>query len=1092
MRKSTQVIITFAAVLLCGAFMTGCSAKARMARHQDRADKYFADGDFSKAEVEYLIALRLDSANAHTISRLGDIYYQQGRFRRAYAYVAKASELVTNDLDLHVKLGTIYLIAHMPKEAKEQAEWVLDRSPTNAEAPDILAESISSKAELDAVRARLEKLSKQIGDTAPLQLAFAVMDFTAGDLKGSETALQRALTLDPKYSGAYYCLGNMYAAENKLKEADAAFKTATDLSPVRSPKRLGYANFKIQTGDLEEGKRLLAEITKAAPDYLPAWLREAEIALVEKKYDDCDATINQALTKDPDNYDALILRGRLLLTQGKPDKAVVEMDRMAALYDRSPEVQYLLAVAHMGVNDPTKASGDLAKALFLRPNFPEATLLLAQIDINKGDLSSAINSLTALIRTQPSGDAYLMLAMAYVSQKNYDQALSAYGKLAEMLPKNPEFPMLSGMVYVQKNDMAQARKSFEKSLELAPQYLPSLEQLVNLDISANQFTAALNRVNKQTDQQLGAARQLLLAKIYMARAQNLANGDAKIGSGDAKLNVPIAQADVNQAETALHKAIEMEPGRDAAYLLLAQLYVSSGKEQVALDGLNNVVSKTNNPAVYLQIGMIYETLKDYAKARDAYEKVIAAQPDSGPALNNLSYIYAEHLVDLDKALTLAQKARQLAPRDPSTADTLGWVLYKKGDYTHARPLLEESVSKMSELAEVQFHVGMARYMMDDEAPARTALQEAASSTENFSGKEEAARRLAILSMDVGTADAKTKADLEKRLQDDPNDPVVASRLAAIYERDGALNKAAQTYELSLKQNSQNARIMGRLARVYINLNQPDKAMDMAKDAHKLAPEDAVITCMLGRLAFQSGDYTWAANLLQDAAPRLSNRPDVQYDLAWSYYTVGRVNDAEKTMQSASPGLTGTRQADAKQFLAMIAAAKAPTPAATAQATQILGTNANYVPAIMASAIQADQQGKSDDAGKLYERVLAKYPAFVPATRNLAILYAEHPADDQKAYDMGSKARQSYPDDIQLERALGILAYRRSDFNRAAQLLQDSSQTLTSDAELFYYLGMAQYQLKHMPQSKAALQRATALKIQGKPADDARKVLAELK
>ena len=92
--------------------------------------------------------------------------------------------------------------------------------------------------------------------------------------------------------------------------------------------------------------------------------------------------------------------------------------------------------------------------MFLRPNFPEATLLLAQIDINKGDLSTAINSLTGLIRRQPSGDAYLMIAMAYVSQKNYDQALSAYAKLAEMLPKNPEFAMLSGMVYVQKNDPA--------------------------------------------------------------------------------------------------------------------------------------------------------------------------------------------------------------------------------------------------------------------------------------------------------------------------------------------------------------------------------------------------------------------------------------------------------------------------------------------------------------------------------------------------------------------------------------------------------------------------------------------------------------
>ena len=93
----------------------------------------------------------------------------------------------------------------------------------------------------------------------------------------------------------------------------------------------------------------------------------------------------------------------------------------------------------------------------------------------------------------------------------------------------------------------------------------------------------------------------------------------------------------------------------------------------------------------------------------------------------------------------------------------------------------------------------------------------------------------------------------------------------------------------------------------------------------------------------------------------------------------------------------------------------------------------------------------------------------------------------------SKARTTtYPDDAPLGRALGVLAYRRGDYSRAAQLLQESSLTLTSDGELFFYLGMAQYQLKHMPQSKVALQHALTLKIQPKPADDARKVLAELK
>ncbi|HEY2082393.1 MAG TPA: tetratricopeptide repeat protein, partial [Verrucomicrobiae bacterium] len=200
MRKTTQTLITLAAAAVCAMLITGCSAKARMVRHQRRADTYFADGDYSKAEVEYLIALRLDRANPHNISRLGQIYYEQGRFRIAYAYISKASELLPDDMSLHVKLGTILLNLHGFKEAAEQAELVLDKSPTNVEAPDILAESVTSRVELDKAQKRLEKLSKQIGDTAPLELAFGIMDFISGDTNGAEAALNRALVLNPKYA----------------------------------------------------------------------------------------------------------------------------------------------------------------------------------------------------------------------------------------------------------------------------------------------------------------------------------------------------------------------------------------------------------------------------------------------------------------------------------------------------------------------------------------------------------------------------------------------------------------------------------------------------------------------------------------------------------------------------------------------------------------------------------------------------------------------------------------------------------------------------------------------------------------------------
>jgi len=56
-------------------------------------------------------------------------------------------------------------------------------------------------------RLRLERLSRQVGDTAPLQLAFGTLHLRGGDLKAAETAFKRALALDPKSSAAYSGLG---------------------------------------------------------------------------------------------------------------------------------------------------------------------------------------------------------------------------------------------------------------------------------------------------------------------------------------------------------------------------------------------------------------------------------------------------------------------------------------------------------------------------------------------------------------------------------------------------------------------------------------------------------------------------------------------------------------------------------------------------------------------------------------------------------------------------------------------------------------------------------------------------------------------
>jgi len=561
MRKTTQVFFTLAAALLLATCLTGCTSRFKEARAQRAADRYFAQTNYSKAEIEYLIVAQLDNANSHAMSQLATIYFDQGRFRRAYAYGLRASQLSTNNVDLHVKLATIYLTAHKLKEAHDEAAWILAKSPTNTVAPEILAESVSSLEELHKVRDSLDKLSKQIGDTPPVEVAYSVLYYALNDLKSSEAAAQRALAMDPKSASAYSILASVYVAQHKLKEADAAFKNAADLSPIRSARRLSYANFKIRNGELEEGKRLVQEITDKAPDYVPAWLRSAEIALAEKRFSDCDKLISQALSRDPDNYEALLLRGRLDLVQDQVDKAVGDFDHMATLYDRSPEAQYYLALAHLGINDPGRAATDLNKALFLQPGNPEATVLLAQLNVRKGDTSAAITSLTDLLKKRPGiAEAYLLLANAYFAQKDYDQAVAVYDQMTPYFPKSPQIPLFRGAVLERQKKFAEARKNYEKALEMAPNLITAQEDLMNLDIADENYAAAFDRVDKVRKQNPGPAADMLLAKVHIAHANSITTQAAKTNRAVRRMaDVPATQDDVKQAEAALLRVIDAKP-----------------------------------------------------------------------------------------------------------------------------------------------------------------------------------------------------------------------------------------------------------------------------------------------------------------------------------------------------------------------------------------------------------------------------------------------------------------------------------------------------------------------------------------------------
>jgi tetratricopeptide (TPR) repeat protein len=125
------------------------------------------------------------------------------------------------------------------------------------------------------------------------------------------------------------------------------------------------------------------------------------------------------------------------------------------------------------------------------------------------------------------------------------------------------------------------------------------------------------------------------------------------------------------------------------------------------------------------LGVLYELSGESDRAIERYEEAIRYNAELAEAKNNLAYLYANSGRNVDRALDLAQDAKAMLPDNPSVADTLGWVLYKRGVPSAAIGYLKEAEAgtdpKDASLAEVRHHLAQAYAANGDTEEAIAAL-----------------------------------------------------------------------------------------------------------------------------------------------------------------------------------------------------------------------------------------------------------------------------------------------------------------------------------------------------------------------------------
>lgn len=960
-------VMPWIAVLLVA--MTGCKRDAPVGKgHLDRAEKYFAAGDYGSAEVEYKNVLRATPGNPVALRRMGTIWEARGGPYQAGGYFQKAREQAPGDVVARLGLARSWLALGNHSAARTEALEVLKIEPTSGESLVLLAKSSFSEADINDAGSRLKAREKD--ENASIHMARAILAMKRKDLVAAGSEIGRAASLAVDSPEVMLMKARWHLARREEQEAETSLQQAVKLAPARSPERIAYATYLLSRDRRSEGVSLLEKTTAEAPDFLTPWRMLAELAMADRDPEKAEELLEKVFARSALDLEGGILQATLLLVKadgtGTAD-AIRLLEKLRDVYPPNALVEFQLAGARLKEGNPKAADEALDRALRIQPDMRDALLLLGRLRLSQARFDEVARSMESFLRRHP-GDIEPTLLLAEACRKGGKavEAETALEKIANPPDSDPRWHLERGLVLQVLGKTGDARNAFEKVLALDSSHLAAAAELVELDVLGGDYDSALRRAENQRELHPKSA----LPHVLMASV--LAN-----------------QSKLKEAEENLKTAMRLEPGMLAAYELLVKIYAATGRMEEAVGQLERVrkIDPGNLPFL-MTLGSIYQGTGRKAEARECYEEVLKKDPGFVAASNNLAVILSESPAeDLDRARRLALIARSSMPDDGSIADTLGWILFKLGDFKRAQEVLGDAAAKAPDNPVVRFHYAMACRAMADESAARDAFRQAVTSQPDFPGRTEAMAHLASLEATIEPGETGIRV-LQEQVARDPSDAIARLRLGGLFEAENRHREAADAYEGALKVNAELQQALSRLAHLYAGpLDDARKADDCARRARVLNPGDAKAAAILGALAYRAREFERADLMFRESLAAIKDDTGLMIQGAWAAYSVGRLDAAQELMETVIARSQDSGElADGKRFLEF-QGGDCPSDAIN----RALESDPAYVPALMARAARAEKKDGTA-AVEDYEKVLEVFPRFAPARSAIKRIRAQEKPD----------------------------------------------------------------------------------------------------
>lgn len=358
-----------------------------------------------------------------------------------------------------------------------------------------------------------------------------------------------------------------------------------------------------------------------------------------------------------------------------------------------------------------------------------------------GDKSGAADLYARLLDGKPSTRALIMSAQFLERQGSPDQARAAIEKLdPDGASASVRVEMLARLGTKGHAGPAPDARSgaaaalFDIAASLAAQEQADLDPLLYVQLAlhlAPNFPQA-QLLLAEIDQHWGRLEDAIAVLLGVDSASDLRSTAVRDAMADLE-----KRGQNGEAIKIGRGAMEAHPEDIDLALLNADLLRQAQRYAEAIAAydatLGRVPPTSNRRGLTLyHRGIAHERAHEWPRAEADLLAALMLRPDDPGLLNYLAFSWADQGINLDRARTMLERAIQLLPDDGAIIDSLGWVMFRQGDFDDAVKQLEHAVELEADDATVNDHLGDAYWRVGRQIEARAQWDRAVRLTDDKS------------------------------------------------------------------------------------------------------------------------------------------------------------------------------------------------------------------------------------------------------------------------------------------------------------------------------------------------------------------------